>query len=258
MEKENQKYNYISFLPGACQGLSKVFTTYPFDVMKIQMQSNKYNTMRECASDLLKNNRKLFFRGMSIPLVTFPIERAISYKLYEDMNKKNYNPYTSALYGGVAASFFGVPMQFLTTNAIVSNNYKGVIPFLKEQISKKNNIFRGYYLDTGRALLGSTLFLGTYGNLKKILPDNEKSTIFASLGSISFTWILTFPIDLVRVNYQISKNKTVLSIINEQYNNYGLKSFYRGLAPVLTRSIPSTIIGMLVYEKAKDYVKNIE
>ena len=43
---------------------------------------------------------------MSIPLVTFPIERAISYKLYEDMNKK-YNPYISTLYGGVAASVLG-------------------------------------------------------------------------------------------------------------------------------------------------------
>jgi hypothetical protein len=252
------KDSIISFLPGYFQGLSKVFTTYPFDVMKIQMQSNKYNTFLECSRDLLKNNKKLFFRGISIPLVTFPIERAISYKLYEDMNKKKYNPYISALYGGVAASILGVPMQFLTTNAIVSDNYKGVMSFLKEQISKKNNIFKGYYLDTGRALLGSTLFLGTYGNIKKILPENEKSTILASLGSISFTWILTFPIDLVRVNFQISKNESVISIINKQYNNYGLKSFYRGLTPVLIRSVPSTIIGMLVYEEVKNMIKEIK
>ena len=64
--------------------------------------------------------------------------------------------------------------------------------------------------------MGSTLFLGTYGNIKKILPENEKSTILASLGSISFTWILTFPIDLVRVNFQISKNESVIRIINKQ------------------------------------------
>ena len=83
--------------------------------------------------------------------------------------------------------------------------------------------------------MGSTLFLGTYGNIKKILPDNEQSTILASLGSISFTWVLTFPIDLVRVNYQISKNEFVLSIINKQYNNYGFKSFYRGLTPVINK-----------------------
>jgi len=252
------KENLLSLIPGYLQGLSKVFTTYPFDVMKIQMQSNKYNNTRECATDLLKNNKKLFFRGISIPLVTFPIERAISYKLYEDLNKKKYNPYISALYGGIVGSVLGVPMQFLTTNAIVSDNYKGVISFLKDQVSKKNNIFKGYYLDTSRALLGSTLFLGTYGNIKKILPDNEKSTILASLGSISFTWIVTFPIDLVRVNYQISKNESVLSIINQQYNNYGIKSFYRGLTPVLIRSVPSTIIGMLVYEEAKQFVKKIE
>lgn len=252
------KENLLSLIPGYLQGLSKVFTTYPFDVMKIQMQSNKYNNTRECATDLLKNNKKLFFRGISIPLVTFPIERAISYKLYEDLNKKKYNPYISALYGGIVGSVLGVPMQFLTTNAIVSDNYKGVMSFLKEQISKKNNIFKGYYLDTGRALLGSTLFLGTYGNIKKILPENEKSTILASLGSISFTWILTFPIDLVRVNFQISKNESVISIINKQYNNYGFKSFYRGLTPVLIRSVPSTIIGMLVYEEVKNMIKEIK
>ena len=28
----------LTFLPGYCQGLSKCFTTYPFDVIKIKMQ----------------------------------------------------------------------------------------------------------------------------------------------------------------------------------------------------------------------------
>jgi len=247
--------NLLNFLPGYVQGLSKVFTTYPFDVIKIQMQSNKFNTTYECVTHLLKNNKKLFFRGITIPLITFPIERAISYKLYEDMKEKKYNNYISALCGGVASSILGVPMQFLTTNAICTNNYNGIIPFLKEQYSKKNNIFKGYTLDTSRALLGSTLFLGTYGNIKNILPDNEKSTILASLGSISLTWIITFPIDLVRVNYQISKNQTVLNVINNQYNNYGFKGFYRGITPVLIRSIPSTIIGMLIYEELKNIIK---
>ena len=245
--------NFFDYLPGYFQGLSKVFTTYPFDVVKLHLQSNKYTTTYKCVKDLFKKQKNIFFRGIGIPIFIFPIERAISYKLYEDMKKKKYNVYIAGLYAGIVSSILNVPMQYLCTNIILKNN-KNSVSFFKTIYyePKKYNLYKGYCLDTSRSLLGSTLFLGTYGIIKDRLPNNERSTIIASICSISMTWIFTFPIDTIRVNYQISEYNSITNLINKQYNNLGIKSFYRGLTPVLIRSIHSTIFGMLIYEKMKD------
>ena len=248
----------MDFIPGYMQGLSKVFTTYPFDVIKTKMQANKYNSTSECLKDLIKNDRKAFLRGISFPLVSFPIDRAISYKIYEDMNKLNFNPYQSAFCGGIFSSILNVPMQYFTTNAITmkKEEYKGMYNLIKHTLNNKNNFYKGYTLDTTRAIIGSTLFLGTYGNIKKNLPENNYSTILSSIGSISITWVLTFPIDTIRVEKQTSDNN-IRNIIINRYKKKGIFNFYNGLAPVLIRSFPSTIIGMLVYENTKKFINNL-
>jgi hypothetical protein len=219
------------------------------------MQANKYNSTSECFKDLIKNDRKAFLRGISFPLVSFPIDRAISYKIYEDLNKSNFNPYQSAFCSGIFSSILNVPMQYFTTNAITmkKEEYKGMIHLIKKTLNNKNNFYKGYSLDTSRSLLGSTLFLGTYGNIKKSLPENNYSTIISSLGSISITWIITFPIDTIRVEKQISE-KNIKTIILDRYKKNGFLNFYNGLTPVLIRSFPSTIIGMLVYENTRNII----
>jgi hypothetical protein len=134
--------------------------------------------------------------------------------------------------------------------------YKGMIQLIKETLKNKNNFYKGYILDTSRAIIGSTIFLGTYGNIKKKLPENNYSTMISSVGSISITWLITFPIDSIRVENQITKEKSIKDIIIERYKKRGITNFYNGLTPVLIRSFPSTIIGMLVYENCKRIVKN--
>ena len=242
----------LSFLPGYCQGLSKVFTTYPFDVIKTKMQINNKTNTFTTFKYLCKNDPKIFFRGINIPLLTFPIDRAISYKIYEDLNKLDFNPYQSALCGGLVSSIFNVPMQYITTNAINTNikNYKGTMNIIKNTLKDKKKFFNGYSLDTIRSLSGSTIFLGTYGNIKQNFKESKQNTIISSLSAITVTWLLTFPLDTLRVLKQVS-NDTIYSIAIKRYKSSGVLSFYTGLTPVLFRSIPATTIGMLVYEEVK-------
>jgi len=47
---------FKSFLPGYCQGLTKVFTTYPFDVIKIKLQTNSYKSTIQCFKQLSQYN----------------------------------------------------------------------------------------------------------------------------------------------------------------------------------------------------------
>lgn len=246
----------LTFLPGYCQGLSKCFTTYPFDVIKIKMQTNQYKSTINCARNLIKTDPKIFFRGFSISLLTFPIDRAISYKIYDDLNKQQFNPYLSAFFGGIASSIISVPTQFITTNAIhmKKDQYQGVRNLIKNKIKTKHNFYRGYWLDTTRAICGSTLFLGTYGNIKNKFPDTKIYTIFSAISAITVTWCVTFPLDAVRAEQQVSKDISIYNLLKNRYYKYGLLNIYNGLTPVLLRSIPSTSIGMLVYEYVKKLV----
>ena len=249
--------NWYSFIPGYFQGLTKVFTTYPFDVIKIKMQTNTYNHPITCFKDLIKNDPKIFLRGIKLPLLVFPIDRAISYKIYEDCNNHNINPYYSAFIGGITSSVISVPMQYFTTNAIHMNkdNYKGIFNLITNNIKNNNNFFKGYYIDTTRAILGSTIFLGTYGNIRQQLPNEEIYTIISSISSITVTWSITFPLDTIRVDKQITQNTSIKDLIIKRYNKFGIINFYNGLSPILIRSIPSTILGMLVYENIKKKIE---
>ena len=62
---------------------------------------------------------------------------------------------------------------------------------------------------------------------------------------------ITFPLDTIRVDKQITQNTSIKDLIIKRYNKFGIINFYNGLSPVLIRSIPSTILGMLVYENIK-------
>ena len=248
----------MDLIPGYLQGLSKMFITYPADVIKIKMQTRNYKNIRDCFKNILKKDKYIFFRGIKLPLLTFPIERAISYKIFEDLNKKNHNPYVSSIFSSLIGSFVNVPVQFFTTNAInmKKSDYSNISNLIKENLKNKNNFYKGYFIETSRSVTGSVIFLGTYGNLRNILKNKSENHIaISSILSISLTWLLTFPLDTIRVEKQIT-NETIREIINRRHNRWGFFHFYKGITPVLIRSFPSTLIGMYVYEYSRDLVNN--
>jgi hypothetical protein len=221
------------------------------------MQKNSYVDFKTCFCDLLKNDKRIFFRGIGYPLLFFPIDRAISFKIYDDLNKKKYNPYLSGLFASIISSFTNVPLQYISSNVIHmdKDKYKGVFSFIKNELVSKNNIYKGYFVETSRGMIGSTIFLGTYGNLKNTFPDKKKYILISSLLAVSTTWILTFPIDTIRTDFQTS-NEKLYNLIKNRYKNYGFLNFYKGLQPVLLRSFPSSILGMYVYETVKNYLES--
>ena len=96
--------------------------------------------------------------------------------------------------------------------------------------------------------MGSTIFMGTYYLLRNKFGENTKfSYIYGGISGIS-VWIITFPLDTIRTDYQTTKETNILSLIINRFNKNGIYSFYRGIAPVLLRTMPSASIGMYVYE----------
>jgi hypothetical protein len=76
----------------------------------------------------------------------------------------------------------------------------------------------------------------------------EKVYIAPFLGVIAgiCTWIVVFPLDTIRTEKQTT-NKSISEILR----NRSLRSLYRGITPVIVRTLPSSATGMYAYEYTK-------
>jgi hypothetical protein len=70
------------FIPGFCQGLSRVFIAYPFDFLKTKIQMGATNGVVDY---LRTHGIRSVYRGMSIPMVVIPIERSLQWAMFDKL-----------------------------------------------------------------------------------------------------------------------------------------------------------------------------
>ena len=248
----------MDFVPGYCQGFTKVCISYPFDYVRTYLQTgaglSAQGSQALSIRKILKtNNFKLLnlYRGVKYPLTITPIDCAVSYKLFEDMNKK-HNPFISSLAISSVTCLFSVPFQTINTNYIIHNlTFRNMI--------KKHNfsfLFKSYPIEYCRMVTGTTIYMGIYGNLRANFPDEKKYCMANALISNLASWLVIYPLDTIRVNNQIN-NLTLMQTVKQKYKSGGdtmfhrIRSFYRGISVVCVRTIPASTISMLVYESVK-------
>jgi solute carrier family 25 carnitine/acylcarnitine transporter 20/29 len=246
------KSELLKLVPGFFQGITRVTISYPFDVIKVNLQKLLFKNTYETISYLVKNDIFRFYRGSSLSYVSVGIERSIQFYLMERMNNlNNTNPYINSLFLSVFSSIYSIPVQYMTTN-IAINQKVSIKDFIKNEIKNPKNLYKGYAVEFVRNSMGSTIFMGTYYWLRNKFGEKTKfSYIYGGLSGIS-VWLITFPLDTIRTDYQTTKSNNILNLIINRVNNNGIHSFYRGIFPVLLKTIPSASIGMYVYEYTRE------
>ena len=248
---KNNIHEYImDFIPGYLQGITRVFISHPFDYVRIYLQTNKSSSI----TDFFKNHSyKNLYRGIGIPLITVPIDRAIQFKCYEYLNR-NYNPFISGAICGLISSLFVLPSNFLCNNFILNENKKKLGKFIVDEIFKKNEFKKlsyGYKPELIRSILGTSIYLGTYGNMRnKFGNDGKQSIINGAIAGIT-VWTITYPLETLKVEQQVNNNISLKKIYNERVKKYGFFNLWKGILPIYIRTLPSSIIGMFVYEKSR-------
>ena len=246
----------MDFIPGYLQGISRVLVSHPFDYVRIYLQTNKSKSI----SDFFKNNSyKNLYRGVSIPLMIVPIDRAIQFKSYEYLNL-HYNPFVSGAIRGMISSIFSLPSNFICNNFILKQNNIKLGKFIYNEIKlneiKLNEIKKllfGYKPELVRSILGSSIYLGVYGTMRnRFGNDSTQSVINGAVAGIS-VWTLTYPIETIKVEQQTKNNISMKDIYNHRIKKYGVLNLWKGILPVYIRTIPSSVIGMYVYEKSRNF-----
>ncbi len=244
-------------IPGFMQGITRVTISYPFDVVKINMQKMNYNNTFSAFKHIFKTDIFRFYRGSSLLYTTIGIERSIQFYLLEKFNKEGKHPLYSSLIISTFNSIYTVPIQYITTN--ISNNSNKISPFkfIKHMYKQKINPYKGYFIETPKNILASTIYYTSYYTIRNNFGDNKYLAPYYGAFSGIILWLIIFPIDTIRTE-NITNNKKVFDIVKDRINKNGIRSFYLGISPVLFRTIPSASIGMFVYEYFREKINTFK
>ena len=232
----------MDLIPGFCQHLVCMLISYPFDVVKTNMQTNGLS-MKESIITIWKRGPQSFYRGVTLGLSIGAIGKSFQYYTYEHLNKK-VNPFLSGWIVGFLSGFYSTPLQSITSNALLDHTYNGnIINYSKNYIQEHSikRLFKGLKVDLLRMSIFTSLHLGLYGNLRSKTNNHIINGIIANIMS----WVFVFPFDTIRTRLQTS---------NLNYRQISYQHLWRGFTPLVIRTVPSAGIGMYIYEKTRQYV----
>ena len=228
----------MDLLPGFIAGISRVIISYPFDFVKCHIQTNTPISLKNIK---LKN----LYKGATLPFLTVPIDRAITFSLYDYLKKNNYGSFKSSLIVNFISCIYNVPIQVYNLNYILKN------------IKLKNNLYKGVGYEYIKNLMGGTIFLYVYDSSKDSIPieSNILKGLFGGFLASVINWSFIYPIDTVKTLIQTDfENKKVIST---RIQKEGIKGLYKGIHLMYLKSIPSASISMMIYEIVKKKISNI-
>ncbi|KAI9207473.1 mitochondrial carrier domain-containing protein [Polychytrium aggregatum] len=138
----------------------------------------------------------------------------------------------------------------------------------KHIVNKKGffGLYAGYRLHLTRDILGTSMYFCGYENIKRLfeltLESGKCGPVHHMLaGGIAGTssWLILFPIDLVKSNVQKEALKdkprfsTTAEFVRLKWAKGDMWGFYRGIGPQLVRSFPIHALNFLVYEQVLDW-----
>ena len=230
----------LDYLPGFVQGVARVLISYPFDYFRVLKQSEKaFNYTKELTNFT-------FFRGLFFPLLSVPIDRAITFRLYEQLKKENRSTLECSAYPSILSSIYMTPISLVNTHYIYFKETP-LKTILNNSI--RQNIFRGFTVEVTRNTLSSTIYLYTY---KKMSEVSNSPFLNGCVSSVSL-WTLLYPLDTIKVKKFIT-NQSYPSIMKETK----FRNLYNGIGLVYLRTIPSAGTGMVLYEYTKKCIEELK
>ena len=235
-----------SFLPGFCQGICRVLVSYPFDYYRSFLQTSTPINISTLHS---LRRHSFLYKGVLVPLTTIPLDRAVQFYTFEKLKAAAVNPYISGCIGGIVSCCLSLPSTYIVNHHVLKDT-----PLTALLHPRNMSHFRlGALVEAARSVLASTCYLGTYSQCRdrwgnQSVSQNAHNAVCAS----TVTWLATYPLETVKIHRQLGASYT--DLWTRLRGNW--PQLYRGLPIVLARSIPSSIVGMSVYEHVRSRLES--
>ena len=116
-------------------------------------------------------------------------------------------------------------------------------------------LFLGLRVNLAKDIIFGSLYLGSYGECRKRLPDTPMGHFFSGgLASLAL-WTPLYPLDFVKTQIQARKHLTVKQSIEATFKARGVLGFWRGLGMIYLRVFPTSACAMAAYEATRTLLR---
>jgi len=174
----------------------------------------------------------------------------------------------------IAGSVLFTPMEVLKARLQISHSsQEGKLLYQLREIARNEGFrgfYRGYVMGIASYLPFNVIWWTTYGKIRRTMADRSQAAQIACGAGVAAMFSAAFihPLELVKTRYQVATSATVAAagavtgfrnsdqeglrqVARNVMKENGLKGFYAGFFPTLLRSVPSSIIMMIVFEHLK-------
>ncbi|XP_055598843.1 mitochondrial basic amino acids transporter [Uranotaenia lowii] len=264
----------LDFSAGCLGGCAGVLVGYPFDTVKVHLQTQDYrNPIYKGTIDcfrqiLVKEGLRGFYRGMSSPMAGVAAVNAIVFGVYGNVQRRTSDPdsmYSHFLAGtaaGLAQSFICSPMELVKTRMQLQENlpknatkFAGPLQCTKHIWRSEGfrGVFRGLGITAARDMPGFSSYFVSYEMMVRMSPNPSPFYILMAGGLAgTISWLFTFPIDVLKSRLQADgmsgqqQYQGVVDCFKKSYAQEGISFLSRGLASTLLRAFPMNAVCFLV------------
>lgn len=231
---------------------------HPFDVMKISKQIHL--PIHYQFSHLYKG----YFYGL-IRQTTYSAPNVFLYNQLNTYYKEQYvqdpsflTKFSFGFLSGGISGFTGNPSEVLLIKTLHDKVKKNPLQHYKEFIYQHNyqGLLHGYKMAIMRSAIYNSFRLSLYSENKYFLqhqfPSLKETSLlhFLSSGvSTLIAIIISNPVDVIKAQMQQNGNQQLVTLIKQNYQQEGIKGFYRGLVPSISKSLPHSVISFMLVEK---------
>ena len=219
---ENKDY-VIDFAKGFLIGNAQTIVGHPFDTIKTRIQSSK------------SINILTLHRGITFPLLSTSLINSVMFGSYGYFTTLTKNDFVSGFASGLVISPIVAPIDKLKIDFQINSK-------IKVRDIKFREIFRGFSPTMIRESVSTGIYFSTYNYFKRIqLVEGDKNILFSGGIAGMFSWLFTYPIDVMKTRIQSGESFTYRDAYNRGY-------LFRGLGVCLFRSFLVNSIGFYIYE----------
>lgn len=205
----------MDLLPGIASGLARVLVSYPVDYVRTLQQRNGCSLTDAWRASGGKTGLHLY-RGSTSAFVSVPLERGIQMAVFEHFG---------AVPAALASTLVGAPLQAVVARKVTRAAGAALPPWRSLLTATAPEAMRGF--------IASTAYLSTYGRARA--ADAPAPLAGALAGMVAIT--VGYPLETLRIRLHVD----------------GLKGMCRGgwwagLPVAVARTVPSSAVGMTVYE----------
>ena len=259
------------FLAGTFGGIMGVMVSFPFDTLKVRMQTQPnppiYKGMIHCGKTMIADEGvKALYKGMLAPVsgagaikaTLFASRRAIQTFLISSHPNTPLSIWELSIAScgaGFFASFVVTPVERVKVSLQASVN-KSVASLGSFQCAKRlvatEGVFRGLFTGLTATVIREVPSYGVYFMSYEIgrryffkLQDGQvlqgpKAAVLGAIAGV-LCWLPVYPIDVVKSKIQAGKGtdyKGIWDCTVKTWRAEGNAAFWRGMTPTLLRAIP--------------------